>query len=61
MNANVARTLRLPAMAWLQRRPRLSSEALIALDTERLRDQFHIHALLTAGAAVQVGLQRKNT
>lgn len=31
MNANVARTLRLPAMAWLQRRPRLSSEALIAL------------------------------
>ena len=31
MNANVARTLRLPAVAWLQGRPRLSTEALIAL------------------------------
>ena len=36
-------------------------EALVAFDTERLRDQFRIHALLTAGAAMQVGLQRKNT
>jgi 2,3-dihydroxyphenylpropionate 1,2-dioxygenase len=35
-------------------------EALVALDTERLRDAFGIHALLTAGAATQVGLQRKN-
>lgn len=35
-------------------------EALVALDTERLRDEFHIHALLTAGAATQVGLQRKS-
>ncbi len=35
-------------------------EALVALDTERLRDAFHIHALLTAGAAMQVGLQRKS-
>jgi 2,3-dihydroxyphenylpropionate 1,2-dioxygenase len=35
-------------------------EALVALDTDRLRDQFHIHALLTAGAALQVGLQRKS-
>lgn len=34
-------------------------EALVALDTERLRDEFHIHALLTAGAATQVGMQRK--
>ncbi|MBD8643889.1 phosphoethanolamine transferase [Stenotrophomonas sp. CFBP 13724] len=31
MNATVARTLRLPAVAWLQGRPRLSTEALIAL------------------------------
>ena len=31
MNPTVARTLRLPAVAWLQGRPRLSSEALIAL------------------------------
>ncbi|MBD7954047.1 phosphoethanolamine transferase [Stenotrophomonas sp. Sa5BUN4] len=31
MNATVARTLRLPAMAWLQSRPQLSTEALIAL------------------------------
>jgi len=36
-------------------------DALVALDTDRLRDEFHIHALLTAGAATQVGLQRKNT
>lgn len=36
-------------------------EALVALDTERLRDQFRIHALLTAGAAMQVGLQRTNS
>lgn len=31
MNATVARTLRLPAVAWLQGRPRLSTEALVAL------------------------------
>jgi len=31
MNATVTRTLRLPAVAWLQGRPRLSTEALIAL------------------------------
>ena len=31
MNATVARTLRLPAIAWLQGRPRLSTEALIVL------------------------------
>jgi len=31
MNTTVARTLRLPAVAWLQGRPRLSTEALIAL------------------------------
>lgn len=31
MNATVVRTLRLPAIAWLQGRPRLSTEALIAL------------------------------
>lgn len=31
MNATVARTLRLPAVAWLHARPRLSTEALIAL------------------------------
>ncbi|PKH70965.1 phosphoethanolamine transferase [Stenotrophomonas sp. Betaine-02u-21] len=31
MSATVARTLRLPAVAWLQGRPRLSTEALIAL------------------------------
>ena len=31
MNATVARTLRLPAVAWLQGRPRLSTEALISL------------------------------
>lgn len=31
MNATVARTLRLPAMTWLQSRPQLSTEALIAL------------------------------
>lgn len=36
-------------------------EALVTLDTERLRDEFGIHALLTAGAATQVGLQRKNS
>ncbi len=36
-------------------------EALVALDTGRLRDEFRIHALLTAGAATQVGLQRKRT
>ena len=34
-------------------------EALVALDTTRLRDEFHIHALLTAGAATQVNLQRQ--
>jgi 2,3-dihydroxyphenylpropionate 1,2-dioxygenase len=34
-------------------------EALVAFDVERLRDQFRIHALLTAGAATQVGLQRQ--
>ncbi|WP_182655372.1 phosphoethanolamine transferase [Stenotrophomonas lacuserhaii] len=31
MNATVTRTLRLPAVAWLQGRPRLSTEALVAL------------------------------
>lgn len=36
-------------------------QALIAFDTERLRDEFHIHALLTAGAATQVNLQRKKS
>ena len=34
-------------------------EALVAMDTERLRDEFRVHALLTAGAAMQVDLQRK--
>ncbi|MGE4239219.1 hypothetical protein [Ramlibacter sp.] len=32
--------------------------ALVALDLEALRDRFHIHALLTSGAGMQVGMQR---
>lgn len=33
--------------------------ALMAFDLEALRDRFGIHALLTAGAQMQVGLQRQ--
>ena len=34
-------------------------EALIAFDTDALRDRFALHGLLTAGARMQVDLQRK--
>lgn len=34
-------------------------EALLAMDAERLRDEFSIHALLTSGAATQLRLMRE--
>ncbi len=58
-----ARCFATDPVGWCAQFPLADDErsALVALDTERLRDHFRIHALLTAGAAMQVSLQQAKT